>query len=378
MSEAKLTIAAVGDIGLYNRIPDALAAHGIEAYCGQARAALAGADLRFGNVEIPLMEHGGSDDFSLVGPAHAAEIVQTLGFEVASLANNHMLDAGWDGAQSTRRILEERGIRGFGLGATEREARKPLLIECAGLKLGFLGYSEGQHGRHRHVAGTKSPGVAPIDSTKICEDLRALRGQVDLAIVSMHWGVNYIPYAMPEQRSLARELAAAGADLILGHHPHVPQGIEQIGRTLVAYSLGDFIFDWGGGNVTNQEALARRRRSGILELGWQDGRWERRWIPVYQDEDHRPLIVSGEEAKQQAESLRALDDYYLEGHYPKDPWGDAGKAIGAHASKVLSYHLKRGNVAYLLGKLGRIRGRHAKMIFGWLTSALGRRKKEGS
>jgi poly-gamma-glutamate synthesis protein (capsule biosynthesis protein) len=367
MSSRSITIAAVGDIGLYKNVPAAVERHGVEAFCGGAASVLASADLRFANVEIPLVrEMPSEDDFALAGPAEAATVLEHLSIDVACLANNHVMDAGWQGARETRETLEGLGIRTFGVGADLAEARAPLVVERAGLRVGFLGYGEGVHGKHRHTASEASPGVAPIDREAILSDVAALRSRVDVLVVSLHWGVNYVAFAMPEQRELARALFEAGVDLILGHHPHVPQGIEKIGRGLVAYSLGDFIFDWGGGNVTNEAALAQRRRTGILQLAWHEGAWEHGWTPVHQDDDHRPIVVSGSEAESHAEALRRLDEYYREGGYPDDPWGEAGKTIGNHASRVMLYHLKRGNLGYLAKKIFRIRPRHVKMIFGFL------------
>lgn len=371
--EPDLRLSAIGDIGLYKKVPQTLEKLGVEAFCADAAEVLADADLRFANVEIPLVAApGGQDDFSLAGPREAVSVLSRLGIDVACLANNHVLDAGWEGALETREALENEGIKTFGIGESLEAARRPLVVTAAGLRVGFLGYAEGVHGKHRHVASATTPGVAPLDGECIAKDVAALSAVVDLIVLSLHWGVNYVPFAMPEQRELGARAVAAGADVILGHHPHVPQGVEYRDGRPVAYSLGDFIFDWRGGNVTNEEATERRRRTGVLHLERRDASWSHRWTPIHQAGDHRPIVVR-EDADEHLAALEALDRYYTEeGAYPEDPWAEAGRIMGNHASRVLAYHLRRGNFGYLAGKLLRIRPRHMKLIRGWL----GRRQPE--
>ncbi|MCU0254103.1 MAG: CapA family protein [Acidobacteria bacterium] len=364
----ELIVTAVGDLALYGKVPATVTRLGVAAFCDEAAAVLAPGALRFGNLEVPLVESARIDEVYLCGPLELADLPRALGLNVLSLANNHIMDAGPEGLETTLRAVRERGIATAGAGRHLAEARQPALVEAGGARIGVLAYAEGHKRLYHHVATADTPGVAPIDEALVCEDLAALRRRVDVVVLSLHWGVNYMRFAMPEQRQLAKAFAAAGADLILGHHPHVLQGIERIGETLVAYSLGDFVSDPTIGNVIRAERVAARRRTAVLTVHLSgSGPSAASWTPFRADEEFRPRRLAGDEAQAALAELAGFDRFYEPGRYPDDPWAEAGQEIGGHALAVIWFHLRRGNLGYLAKRLFRIRTRHLKMLKGYLA-----------
>ena len=204
------------------------------------------ADLSFANLESPIGDKGHFINM-FQAPPQAIEGVASAGFDVVSLANNHTLDYHHEGMFETMRLLDQVGIDWVGAGENIQEARRPLITEVSGIRVGFLAYTEMWFVHAREPiswqATLDEPGVAPAELDLVVEDVKKLRDQVDCVIVTVHWGKEYVHEPTPEQRSLARAAVDAGADLVLGHHPHVLQGIEFYKQGVIVYSLGNFVFD---------------------------------------------------------------------------------------------------------------------------------------
>lgn len=164
------------------------------------------------------------------------------GKTVCVLANNHVTDYGSAGVIVTLEEVRRAGFLALGAGTTLSEARKPVTVEAEGRRIGLLAYADTRPHVGAVPATDRGAGVAPLDPEMIVEDLRRLSASVDDVWLFLHWGREYFRYPEPEQRTLARAFAEAGADLIVGIHPHVLQGSERIGDTPVYYSLGNFVF----------------------------------------------------------------------------------------------------------------------------------------
>jgi poly-gamma-glutamate synthesis protein (capsule biosynthesis protein) len=192
------------------------------------------------------------------------------GIELVNLANNHVYDYGDEGLFDTISYLDSIGVRHIGAGRTASEARKPLIVNLRGHRVGFLGY---YGGGEAPVAGRSTAGVAPRNLDVIHHDLERLRGtdSVDFAVVILHWGTEKAEEPDSGQQLFARNIVDAGADLVVGHHPHVLQGIEKYHNGVIAYSLGNFVF---GGNSRNSYDTA------VLELTLSGRGAEYRVIPV--------------------------------------------------------------------------------------------------
>jgi len=239
-----LSVAAVGDISFNGGYEAAIRGGAAPAVFRDVMPALA-ADLVLGNLESPLTTQpfaGPASRFCLRGDPRYAAALKAAGFSAVSLANNHIMDFGWAGVEDTMRALDAQGIVHFGAGKDAQAARSSRLINIAGLRVALLGYCS------VHVAGlplyatATQPGVAGGHPEDIRNDVTAARGASDLVIVFMHWGQEFVAMPSPKERRLARLAAEAGADAVIACHPHVLQGMETIGRTLVVYSLGNFVF----------------------------------------------------------------------------------------------------------------------------------------
>jgi poly-gamma-glutamate capsule biosynthesis protein CapA/YwtB (metallophosphatase superfamily) len=208
------------------------------------------ADLAFVNLETPVLPEPG-DPFSILRTltfrAEPDDLrhVAAAGFDVVSLANNHMGNFGTGGAATTRRLVDDAGMFGIGAGADAEHAFAPVLLEAAGMRVGFVALTAwdnfdvmlGRDGAVAHVPATEV-------GTRGAELVRAAKAAgAELVVVSIHWGLEHEPEPTVLQRRQARQLVKAGASLVLGHHPHIVQPIERIGESLVAYSLGNFMFD---------------------------------------------------------------------------------------------------------------------------------------
>jgi poly-gamma-glutamate synthesis protein (capsule biosynthesis protein) len=159
---------------------------------------------------------------------------------VLNLANNHSYDYGKKAFEETLEILRKNKIQTIGAGRNLTEARKPAIFDLGDLKVAFLGYdlSPGAF-----PAGQDHPGVAKAMHAWIIKDLEKINYSADFVVVSFHWGIEYRDFPTEYQKSLAHMAVDCGADMVVGHHPHTFQGIEIYQGKLIAYSLGNFVFD---------------------------------------------------------------------------------------------------------------------------------------
>ncbi|MCU0252106.1 MAG: CapA family protein [Vicinamibacterales bacterium] len=170
-------------------------------------------------------------------PAHVAGLT-AVPFDIACLANNHVLDYGVAGLRETLRVLARAGIHSVGAGLTEAQALAPLSVLVNGQPIHIVNLSEGED----LTASTGGPGVFGWDIALAAAQTRALKKIGGVVIVIAHGGLEYVPFPPPYVVAAFRALIEAGADCVIGHHPHVPQGIEWwLGRPIV-YSLGNFVF----------------------------------------------------------------------------------------------------------------------------------------
>lgn len=206
------------------------------------------ADVLVGNLETPVVRNLPVD--SPIGARfrfgaskeHAALLVEA-GFTAVSLANNHSFDQREAGLRETPEILEELGIVPLGRSRDDEPLFRVESIEKNGWKLGFLAATTRRNAPQREGM----PELPFLDTRAMADTLgpilKAARAEHDVLAVIIHWGDEYADAPAHVQKSAARALVDAGADLVIGHHPHVLQGIERHGRGLIAYSLGNFVFE---------------------------------------------------------------------------------------------------------------------------------------
>ena len=170
-------------------------------------------------------------------PAHVRGLT-AVPFEVACLANNHVLDYDVAGLRESLRVLERHGIATVGAGLTEAQAHAPLACQAGGQRIHVVNFSEGED----LTASRGGPGVFGWDIARVQAIVRSCKKQGGAVIAIGHCGLEYIPYPPPYVVHAFRSIVEAGADCVIGHHPHVPQGIEYHHGCPIVYSLGNFVF----------------------------------------------------------------------------------------------------------------------------------------
>lgn len=215
---------------------------------GDVRPCLRAADLVVGNLESVIVEdpaayasRSEATQFLLHAPPSAATQLRRAGFNVLGLANNHALDLGAEGLEQAASRLQTVGIAVVGAGRDAQAALQPLLLDVRGVRVALLAFNalpdpqpNLQNGGWTQVKWGRDRATAAVG--RVAE-------RVDAVVVSVHWGYEYETTVDPDQRDTAQALLDAGADLVIGHHPHVVQSFEIHGRRAVAYSLGNFVFD---------------------------------------------------------------------------------------------------------------------------------------
>lgn len=269
LTPERISIAAVGDISFQGRHADQPTPEPF----GKIAQILHSMDMVIGNLECPLVdgETHLPSKCCLRGSPKWAAVLKESGFGVLSLANNHIMDYGQEGLFQTIEALDSAGILYLGAGKTIEQANAPLILECSGEKIALLARSN-VIVRSPCYAREQQPGAAFLNEQELIVNLEECKRVADTVILLIHWGMEEYLFPSPEQRMLSEKFAKAGADLILGHHPHVLQGIERVNNSLVAYSLGNFLFDefeWdyiaGDGNQRRiYSGLSPENREGVI------------------------------------------------------------------------------------------------------------------
>lgn len=204
-------------------------------------------DLAFANLESPLTSGGirQQKGYTFRAPPQFALSLKEAGFSVLALANNHAWDFGPQGLADTAQVLDSAGIGHAGLADPDGSCRL-LISDSAGLKVGWLAYCDPKTDGFIARRDPGAPDFALLTERRLEMDIESALQHVDLLIVSLHWGREYSRQVRDSDRRLARRAIEQGACLVIGHHPHILQGIELWQGGLIAYSLGNFIFDQAG------------------------------------------------------------------------------------------------------------------------------------
>ena len=238
-----IKLIAVGDLILARGIKKKAKIYGWDYFFEKVKDILKSGDITFGVLDVPITNRGmpnpskpKNTPFFRTNP-EAAFALKKAGFSILCLANNHILDYGEEGLVDTIKYLEKAKISYFGAGENENEARKPTVIEKNGINVAFLGYT------YTYKADKNTPGCPILEEKIIREDINNIRDKTDFIVVSFHDGIEYSDYPTPHRVKLARKAIDWGADIVLGHHPHVIQGIEKYKHGVIVHSLGNFVSD---------------------------------------------------------------------------------------------------------------------------------------
>ncbi len=288
-----LVLQLAGDIMLGGSALPTFRERGYESAFGPTGALLVEGDVNFANLEGPVTTRGrpvGDKQFTFRMEPEALDAIGRVGFNLVALANNHTLDQGMVGLLDTIAHLQQRGIAHAGAGEDLAAARAPAILTVRGLRVGLLAYSAVFP--PEFYALDDAPGTAFAKKEYLEQDIPAAREKVDLLIVSFHWGEELSPTPKEYQVELAHLAVDRGADVVVGHHPHVLQGIEVYRDRPIFYSLGNFAFSSYSAQV--RDGLLARI---IVHEGKPAGAWLIPLSVFTPDNDIQPRPLAGEAAR---------------------------------------------------------------------------------
>lgn len=302
MTEDIITIHAVGDIflgehpvTLNHGVNSIVKRMGCDFLFSEVKDYLKGADIVCGNLEGIISpkkaNEAGIDSAIYWGEPGCGIALKSVGFNCLFLANNHNAQHGRDALERTCYLLDEINIKWTGFNPADPDSPIPAIFDIRGLKLGFLSYCEDQQ-YHLDIP------ILPIAKVENIErDVAKLKKHCHIIVISLHWGDEFIDYPSPNQIRKAHDIIDMGAKVILGHHSHAAQGIENYGGGLIAYSLGSFIKDlWP----------KKLRESFILQIEvGKNGVRKYNLIPVFINRKYQPEVYQGNEG---SSFLKKIED----------------------------------------------------------------------
>ena len=319
-------------------------------------------DVLIGNLECPCVSdakpmEGTSPKVILHASVERLQELATAGFSAVTLANNHIMDCGPLGLAETIRGLDRSGIYHAGAGMNLSEAIQPAFIPVGNLVIGLVAFCYGPR------ADRRTPGAAPYEPKIMHEALSRARAGADIVIAALHDGLEYSDVPPSQTRKRYRFLAENGADIVIGHHPHVLQGLEWYNGVPIAYSLGDLIFDNSLPEVTKsnfstmamsvyapneiERDAGKFSRGALLTVHISEGQKLAEWHPFRQDSNLRPQLSFGKvktEDLQRLENLSAAllntndDRHLLADSVFQAAWWEARKSL--RMSQLLKLALK--------------------------------------
>ena len=331
-SEASNTVslAAGGDVNFGDGVTPYITSDGVDYPWTSASAVFAQGDVSFVNLECCLSTGGspvGGKEFTFEGPPDAAVGMKQAGIDVVSMANNHSKDYGAQAFVDTLNNLKAQGIAYCGAGMNSTEAYSPAILDAHGRKVAFVAFSnivpDGW------PATATSPGCAVGWSTsKVAQTISEAKAKADFVVASFHWGIELATSPGGDQRSLAHAAIDAGADLVLGHHPHVVQGFEVYKNRLIAYSLGNFVF-------SPPHEISAKTVSILVALN-KNGLRQAKVVPMVIS-SCRPVILTGQAA---VSWLATVQGYCTQLGTRLDVRGERGFIEGAPETAAGSANVK--------------------------------------
>lgn len=270
-------------------------------------------DLAITNVETTLSQKG--EPILKAGPniscpGECVEGLLAVPFQLACLANNHIRDFNDEGLVETVEILKKAGIATCGAGATPEEIAAPVLWQLGEITLGILNVAEGEACLPPKEG---EPGVASLDLARIEKQLAELKETADFAMVIVHAGREHVPSPPPYIQSAYRQMVRAGADIVVAHHPHVPQGIEIYQGVPIIYSMGNFVF-W------QEEDNPYQHKGFFVELEFVGSRLGELRVVPYGIYPEGLALLKGAEREQFFEELEMLSRLLYDPEKTQELW----------------------------------------------------------
>lgn len=256
----EVSLIAVGDISYSRAVERIVKKQGDINYPFQKiQDYLKNADFVFGNLETPITPGREISDYEMVFRSNPGteQALGQAGFSILSLANNHTPNFGDQGLKDTFKYLDMAGIKYVGAGINKQEANQPIYKEINGIKFAFLAFNDPDVVPASYEASDVRAGTAFMRNREMAETVKKAKQTADYVIVSMHSGIEYSATPNGSQTDFAHAAIDAGADLIIGHHPHVVQTMEQYKGKYIFYSLGNFVFDQPQFQTTKEGMLIK-------------------------------------------------------------------------------------------------------------------------
>lgn len=289
-------------------------------------------DILFGNLEVVLSKKGKkADKFALIyTDPGKVKYLNNAKFDVLNIANNHILDRDYVGLKNTIDVLNQNNLNYIGINILSKN--REVLLEKDGIIFGFLGYTDGIYELEDNIE------ISVINKENILNDVTTLKNKCDFVIVSLHWGIENVFYPSPKQITIAREIIDAGATLILGHHPHVIQGLEKYKNGLIAYSLGNFNFDTKLSKSKTDKSIilsVNLNRNGILDY---------KIDPIEINENYMPMFVKDEIKYNELELISRLSESVITNEITENWWFEqiCGEYLSSNFDSFIQRIIKYG------------------------------------
>ena len=262
----KFSLLFVGDILLANEAEQYILTHGVDYPFKKIKNELLKYDYVIGNLETPITARGAAytkKAYSFRLKPSSALSLKNLKLDAVAISNNHLMDYGKEGMEDTISFLNELSIQHAGGGNNLLDARRPALLKCGNVTICILAYSDRPPAEY--YASDCTPGISHLNLGQIKDDVETWKTRYNIVIISLHWGIEQTHEPQWDQIEIAHKIIDAGADGIIGHHPHWPQGIEIYRNKPVVYSLGNFISGYTNPIERDNMAVALYYTGNTLE-----------------------------------------------------------------------------------------------------------------
>lgn len=297
-----LSISIVGDLLMDGSVRKQIDKFGVEYPWEKVQEYFQNDDITIGNLETSITTKGSKwedKQFNFKSDPKNVKAMKDAGIDLVSLANNHSLDFGYDGFLDTLNYLDEGDIKRVGGGKNKEEALKGVVIDKNGYKVGILAFSRVIPSVDWYATNNRPGLLGLYDShvKHVLERITEMKKEVDILVLSVHWGVELSTVPRDEEIILAKKLIDAGADIIMGHHPHVLQGIEIYKGKPIFYSLGNFVF--GVKNELTSNTM-------IAQINYTDGKVDYIKIVPCTIVGGRPIPVEDEKRLEKIAEINLL------------------------------------------------------------------------
>lgn len=375
-SQHTCSLSAIGDIMLHGKVQDAIDTYGDHLHPWQkVSPSLGNADILFGNLETLITQKSTAEPGTLgryKSPPGTAKALQSLGFSIVNLGHNHSYDWGPEGVETTIAELDTAGIAWAGIGKSYDDASRPAIVSCpiCGRKFGFFCFT-GTYNTldksHDYVA------APPLPVEELKPRIATLRSQCDLIVVSIHGGACLNPWPSPEMLKWCRDAADAGADVVLGHHAHVMNGIETRGSSLIAYALPDFVrsFPWEP-DEAYERMVSDKHDTFILDISiGPDKKIVWNIVPAIVDSACQPYPAPEPDATRIREKLDTLSRDISDGTSTTKHYAHASQDFSQIYGASLWRTFKKGGIPWLVRRVVTLKPYHVAIVVRALRSKIG-------